>query len=591
MIGIKRRLFLLCAVVFVLSGCKVDLKEGVYACDIGGPRRCPPGWVCSFRPGDNEPRCYQTAISTCGNGIRERGEECDGEDFGLRTCLTELGLSQGTLRCTDDCTVDRSGCYECGNGVLEGPEDCDGIAMGGEDCFTVVGKESGELSCNQDCTFDTSDCHTCGDGLVEGPEECDGDDLTGMTCEDFGFDGGALSCDDNCMFDTEGCFACGNGLCEREKGENRVNCPLDCSWETVSAGGSHTCGMIVDGGVWCWGSNDYGQLGVADVTGGATPLAVTGLDHPALKVAAGAKHTCALLEDETVWCWGDNQHGQLGDGTITGSATPVALIGLPDLAFDIGVGDDYSCAVTVDSELYCWGKNGSGQLGDGETIDSTLPVRSLVYDEIGRFSPGRNHACAVTKEHDLWCWGSNASAQLGTGDTQNVASPVEATALAAAMAPEDATPLGVAAGDAHTCSLLETGKVWCWGRNLDGQTGNSGLVDPQDVPSEVTGLSDAITVEAGFSYTCALEGNGEIWCWGSNNNGRLGNGNETVAGSYTPLRVKGLEQAAVLSAGFRHACSMLEDKTMWCWGQNSLGQLGLGSTDTQSATPVRVVEP
>ena len=573
-------------------GCGVDLKEGVYACDRDGPRGCPPGWVCSLRPGDNQPRCYKVGTSTCGNGVKEMAEECDGDDFGQRTCETELGLAQGELQCTSDCTVDRSGCFQCGNGVLEGPEDCDGDNLGGEDCLSLSGKESGALSCTSDCGYDTSDCHTCGDTLVEGPEECDATNLMGAACEDFDFNGGSLICDEACMFDLSGCFECGDGICDRDKGENRQNCVTDCGWITVSAGEYHTCGLIGDGGIWCWGDNDSGQLGASEATGGATPVAVTNLPLPATSVSSGNEHSCALLADETVWCWGRNEAGQLGDGTTTQSATPVEVVGLSAVS-RVETGENYSCALGYNGVVYCWGLNGLRQLGDGSTTDSTLPVEVLLDDAALVVALGRSHSCSITNNNRLWCWGDNAFGKLGTGDTTDATMPVEASALSYVVDPGDATPItDTAAGDSHSCALAQMGSVWCWGRNEDGQLGNGSQTTYDATPQLVDGLmSSAQHIATGVSFTCAVLSTGEISCWGSNTNGRLGNRDETVTHSTVPLRVEGMDDVAYISTGSRHACVMLGDQTLWCWGQNTRGQLGVSTTETQSATPLRVNEP
>lgn len=565
-------------------GCDADLKEGVYACDLDGPRGCPPGWVCSLRPGDNQPRCYKTGTATCGNGVREMSEECDGSDFGVRTCLTERGLSEGQLRCTSECTLDVSGCFECGNGVIDGPEECDNQQLAGETCTSLAGRDSGEVACTAECTFDVSGCHTCGDGLIEGPEACDATNLGGASCADVGMDGGAVTCDASCLLDNTGCYTCGDGLCERGKGESRQSCAAECGWSDVSAGGYHTCALTGDGSVWCWGSNSLGQLGDAQATGGATPVAVRGLPEPASNIACGHEHGCALLDGGDVWCWGDNSSGQLGDGSYTGGATPVAVVGLTN-ANGIWAGDAYTCATDENDNALCWGLNDEGQLGDGSTSGSATPVAVVGPGALPSLSLGDLHACGIDAQQTLWCWGRNIDAQLGLGTNDATTQPLVASALG------DATTFQVGAGGAHTCAVVDAGDVLCWGRNVDGQLGNGDSTTYDATPQTVTGLSAAINVEAGSAFTCALLTAGEVWCWGTNLRGQLGNRDHGVNSSSTPVYVAGLDDAQSISLGSDHACGLLGDFTLWCWGRNASGQLGESSTTSYSATPLMVVEP
>jgi alpha-tubulin suppressor-like RCC1 family protein len=517
----------------------------------------------------------------------EGSEACDGQDFGDKTCDTELGLEQGQLACTPGCELDRSGCFECGNGSVDGPEECDGDALGGASCESLTGHQSGSLACTGTCTFDVSACHTCGDGIAEGSEECDATDLAGASCSDLGFDGGTVTCDASCVLSVEGCYACGDGACEREKGEGRQTCLEECGWSLVSAGGYHTCALTGDGRPWCFGQNSDGQLGRSTATGGASPVAVVGLGG-LVEVSSGNLHTCGIDGGGSVWCWGNNEYGQLGDGTTTGGATPVMTNDLAD-ATELGAGSDFTCARTGGGDALCWGANVWGQLGDGTTMDATIPVEVLLPGSapVVDIAAGAEHACALDEDSLLWCWGRNNHGQLGDGTTDATDYPILASALHALS---DATPVAVSAGDYHTCIIDVFGGEWCWGRNDDGQLGCGDMASPHPVPQPVTGLSGVSSTRGGWGFTCAIS-SGELFCWGDNQHGQLGSDQTNPAHSDEPLAVGGINDVGSVSTGGVHACALLGDRTMWCWGDNASGQIGAGSPTQESATPLRVLEP
>jgi alpha-tubulin suppressor-like RCC1 family protein len=573
---------------FVL-GCAVDLKEGVYQCDPDSNRGCPPGWVCSLRPGDQQPRCFKEGTATCGNGKRELSEECDGEDFGLSTCSSRTGLPEGNLECNNQCEIDVSGCFDCGNGSIEGPEQCDGSVLGGETCQSQTGSLHGQLGCDESCRFDTADCHTCGNTILEVNEQCDGTDLGGATCEDEGFSGGMLSCDASCLFDISGCFECGDGICDRDKGEDRQSCSLDCGWATVSCGGNHSCALSGDGQAWCWGSNDYGQLGnPAAPTTSATPTHVIAVG-PLVQIAAGDTHTCGLDPLGDVWCWGDNEFGQLGIGqsNISDSATPLHVETLSD-ATELVAGQHHTCARDTAGAVWCWGINLSGQLGDATQSTSATPVaiQPTAPFVAAQISAGGQHTCAVEDATALWCWGNNSDGQFGNGsaDATPVLVPTPVPPLA------DATPLSVSTGGHHTCMIDLDAQVLCWGRNDDGQVG-CGNTDQQTTPQLVDsqGLAGASMIAAGWAFSCALLAT-EIWCWGRNESGQLGVGwisaRETI-----PTRIPTMSGFVAVSTGGSHTCALEQGWRIYCWGDNSAGQLGAALATTESATPLEVLEP
>ncbi len=573
--------------MFVLAlswwgGCRLDLPEGRYACELDGSKGCPPGWVCSLRPEDGEPRCYRQPQETCGNGLREGSEECDGSDLAGATCHSIGAGSQGTLRCRPDCRFDASQCHTCGNGLREGSEECDGSDLGDLGCFELTGRSSGALACSPDCTIDTSGCHECGDGVAEGPEECDSTDLRGLSCEDLGMSGGRLRCGRGCRLDPSRCYACGDGRCDVDLGEDRVTCPGDCGWIAVACGGYHTCGLLADGSVWCWGSNAKGQLGDGTFESSPVPVRVALPAARSVWVSAGAEHSCAVSESGEVWCWGDGTRGALGPATFSESATPVQVGGVANAA-SVACGEGFTCARTTDGEASCWGSNDLGQLGRGQAgADATEPLPVSLPAPAEWVSAGAGHACAVLADGGLWCWGDSSAGQLGPGGSGVVTpSPVQV--------PLEATALSVASGSLHTCGLLWDGSVWCWGDNTSGALG-TGTLDSTSVPEAVRLVGAASWVGAGLATSCAVWGlGGSVWCWGSNLGGRLGVGlsEADLTESPTPLAVT-LESAVSLDVGRGHVCAVESNGIMVCWGRNSDGQLGTGDT-LDASVPREVV--
>jgi len=348
------------------------------------------------------------------------------------------------------------------------------------------------------------------------------------------------------------------------------------------AGDSHTCALTSGGAVSCWGRNLYGRLGDGTTTDSSTPVQVVGLQSGVIALAAGYQHTCALTSGGAVWCWGGNRDGQLGDGTTTDRSTPVAVSGLESGVVALGAGYFSTCAVKSGGALWCWGWNWAGQLGDGTTTNRLTPVpvigmesgvASVTGHAVGSFT------CARTTGGAAWCWGDNRYGQLGDGTTTYRYTPIQVTGMGSNVA-------GVTAAGTHACTLMNGGAAWCWGLNTWGNLGDGTTTD-HSTPVSVVGLpSGTSAVIAGGYHTCALTSGGAMWCWGANEDGRLGDGSTTNRS--TPVQVVGLT-SGVTSAGLGpwHSCAVANGGEVWCWGRNRYGQLGDGST-TDRLTRVQV---
>jgi alpha-tubulin suppressor-like RCC1 family protein len=283
----------------------------------------------------------------------------------------------------------------------------------------------------------------------------------------------------------------------------------------------HACALLRDGTVRCWGRNGDGQLGDGTNTDSSVPVTVQGVAG-AIAVTVGHYHSCALLADGTIRCWGWNPSGQLGDGSNTSAAVPVTAQGITN-AVALDAGAFHTCAVLADGTMQCWGKNYNGQLGCGSTADSAVPVAVSGIQNAVALSGGYYHTCAVLGDGSLQCWGANNKGMLGSGQCIQIcmsAVPVTLTSIAGAVA--------VAAGRDHTCVVLGGGSVQCWGANLLGQLGSgSESAYSTSTPLTVVDISDAVRVAVGVNHTCVLLGSGAVRCWGANVDGELGDGTGT----------------------------------------------------------------
>ncbi|HEU4532847.1 MAG TPA: hypothetical protein VFS00_01970, partial [Polyangiaceae bacterium] len=322
--------------------------------------------------------------------------------------------------------------------------------------------------------------------------------------------------------------------------------------------------------------------------GGTVPLRVT-------RVAAGAQHTCAVVNGGEVRCWGKNDRGQLGDGTTTDRLRPVPVELSPGAPLAgvqaLSLGGNHGCAVVASGRLRCWGDNASGALGDGSTSQRLNPVlvdEGLLLGPLENVAApvlGSQHSCALLGSGGVRCWGRGDFGELGDGTFANHVRPV-----AFVLTPEMPVTgvLSLAAGEFRTCILTASGDAYCRGNNLAGQLGN-GTTDEQAGPVRVevlpgSPLRGIEALQAGREHTCARVASGQVQCWGENSVGQLGDGSTTLRPSPVAVELSPgvrLADVQVLALGGSHSCA-LRDEGLLCWGANAAGQLGDGTTENRS---------
>ena len=342
---------------------------------------------------------------------------------------------------------------------------------------------------------------------------------------------------------------------------------------SVAGGQYHSVALRSDGSVWAWGLNGNGQLGNGSTTASSTPVQVTGLPTTVTAIAAGGYFSLALLSNGTVWAWGSNNSGQLGNGTTTDSSIPVQVSGLTGVTSITG-GVYHALAVRSDGTLWAWGYNVDGQLGNGTTTNSTTPVQVGLGGVVAIAAAGF-HSVATRSDGTVWAWGLNGNGELGNGTTTNSTTPVQVSGLSRVTA--------LAAGGYHSLALRSDGTVWVWGYNGYGQLGN-GTVSDSSTPVQVPGLGGVVALTAGFLHSVAARSDGTVWAWGLNGNGQLGNG--TTTNATTPVQVS-IGGVTAIGVGGYHSLLARNDGTLWACGLNGNGQLGNGTT-TNATTPVQV---
>ena len=353
----------------------------------------------------------------------------------------------------------------------------------------------------------------------------------------------------------------------------------------IGAGGSQTCAILESGGLKCWSSSS------------STPAYISGLTSGVTQVDAGlvyyvGSHTCALLSNGSVKCWGKNNYSQLGNGGRSDSSTPVNVSGLYSGVREISAGGGHTCALPSYGSVKCWGSDNYGQLGNGgSNTNSYSPVNvSGLASGVSAIAAGYHHTCAALSNGGVKCWGRNTYGQLGIGRSGSSRStPVNVSGLVSGVRGINIRVRDIAAGRYHTCAALSNGFVRCWGYNYYGQLGNKTNVNQHNPVSSLdSGVREGVReIAAGWYHTCALLSSGGVKCWGRNNYGQLGDGTSTNDNS--PVQVAGLTSGvSAIAAGSSHTCATLSNGGVKCWGHGFSRRLING---TITYTPVYVKFP
>ncbi|MFZ9818862.1 MAG: RCC1 domain-containing protein [Ilumatobacteraceae bacterium] len=399
----------------------------------------------------------------------------------------------------------------------------------------------------------------------------------------------------------------------------------------VSAGDAHTCVVLDDYGVRCFGLGSEGRLGsgatasIGDSTARSVASSAAiglGLRRTARAIAAGSAHTCALLDDWSVKCWGYNADGQLGVGAIDSrgdlasemdDALTAVDFGSGRTATQVAVGAHHSCALLDNYDVKCWGRNSDGQLGYGDTANrgdqsgemgtSLQAVQFPTGRSARTVAAGANHTCAILDNSSVICWGLNDYGQLGQNSTTSIGDT--STTKVEDTTPIDLgvgrTALALAAGDSHTCAILDNSSVKCWGAGGNGRLGVNDTADVGDGNGSTVAAVSAVdlgsgrtarAISAGAAHTCALLDDSTVKCWGNGADGRLGyeNANDIgddageVGNSLQAVSLGTGRTAVAISAGAQHTCAVLDDASLKCWGKGTNGRRGSDSTTSAGST-------
>jgi len=348
-------------------------------------------------------------------------------------------------------------------------------------------------------------------------------------------------------------------------------------WKTVTAGYSYTVATQTDNSLWSWGENKSGQLGDGTVINNYTPQKIgTATDWKI--VVTGTNHTVALKTDGSLWAWGSNKEGQLGDGTSTNKSTPTR-IGTATNWQTVAAGNQYTIALKTDGTLWAWGDNYFGELGTGSSSGSSTPKQVGTATDWKSITVGYFHTIALKTDGTLWTWGGNDDGQLGDGTTSKSYSPKKI-----GTATDWKTICG---GGSHTLAIKTDGSLWAWGKNAYGELGN-GTTTSSNVPTKIGTSTDWKNLGAAGDHTIAIKTDGSLWNWGYNSHNELGNG--TTLNSLIPVQIGASKSWQDVAAGWYYTAAVSSDGVMWTFGDNADGQLGDG-TNTYKNVPITVACP
>ena len=369
------------------------------------------------------------------------------------------------------------------------------------------------------------------------------------------------------------CFLCFYGCGDISESDAPVY-----DYTSIASGSAHSVAVRTDGTLWAWGRNTSGQLGDGSGSNQDEPVQVgTGTDWE--MVAAGANHSLAIKTDGTLWAWGNNTNGQLGDNSTTVRTTPVQIGSDTDWAMISG-GGTHSLAIKTGGTLNAWGSNSDGQVGDDSGTQQAEPVQIGSDTDWDMVAAGRNHSMALKTNGELWAWGDNSQGQLGNNSTSDETEPLQIGT--------DTDWDMVAAGESHTVAIKTDGSLYAWGGNNDGQLGDDNAPTPSNEPIQIGTDTDWDTIMCGYKHTIGLKGDGTLWAWGNNAAGQLGNSDDTYTNVHAPEQIGTDTNWSAIAGGENFTLALKTVRSLWTSGDNSAGQLGDGNSPTDRNTFVRV---
>jgi len=337
-----------------------------------------------------------------------------------------------------------------------------------------------------------------------------------------------------------------------------------------------------NGGLWGWGYNSSGDLGDNTTTAKSSPVQTIAGGNNWKQVYVGDFHTAAIKTDGTLWLWGsnDNGYGNLGDNTTTNKSSPVQTIAGGTNWKQVAAGNYNTAAIKTDGTLWLWGSNGSGQLGDNTTTNKSSPVQTIAGGTNWRQVACGSHTAAIKTDGTLGTWGSNFNGKLGDNTTTSKSSPVQTIA--------GGTNWRQVACGSHTAAIKTDGTLWLWGWNTNGQLGDSTTTSKSSPVQTIAGGNNWKQVSCGSYHTAAIKTDGTLWTWGEGIYGQLGD-NTSVNKSSPVQTVAGGNNWRLVASGFRHTAAIKTDGTLWSWGIGGSGQLGDNTTTTSKSSPVQTI--
>ena len=364
---------------------------------------------------------------------------------------------------------------------------------------------------------------------------------------------------------------------------------------TIAAGTYNGCAILENQSMVCWGDNEYGQLGDGTTTGSTVPIYVNvAANETPVEVTVGQVTACALMESGNIYCWGSGYYGKMGNGEPWNDDyvnTEMRQVLLPEGqgGQTVSISGGHICTILDNGDVYCWGRGNQGQLGYGGTSNRNIPAKVNLPGQRSAIaiSTGTYMTCAITTDGMGYCWGENDEGQLGNGTT-NSRRPTPAEVLF----PSGYTPVSISAGDDFACALMDNRKVMCWGENNDGRLGQGPLATDDETTPVWVSMENSETahfLDIGTKSACMILDSGETKCWGTNEEGQIGQGDTDIDYYSTPTEVNGNYDFVALSINSDTICAITSNAEGYCWGDNEAGQTGRGSIDTDEPTPGEIL--